>query len=68
MYKSFIIQMEKQITTSCKDLKDVFVSDDESYEITTKDGEDGIFIRKKIFWRQFHTIHANILQSKGRRS
>lgn len=59
----------KQITTSCKDLKDVFVSDNDSYEITTKDGEEGIFYtEKKIFWRQFHTIHFNILQSKGRRS
>ena len=59
----------KQITTSCKDLKDVFVSDNDSYEITTKDGEEGIFYtKKKIFWRQFHTIHANHLQSMGRRS
>ncbi len=37
----------KQITTSCKDLKDVFVSDNDSYEITTKDGEEGIFYTKK---------------------
>ena len=37
----------KQITTSCKDLKDVFVSDNDSYEITTKDGVDGIFYSPK---------------------
>ena len=42
-----IASNENQITTSCKDLKDVFFSDNDDYEITTKDGEEGIFYTKK---------------------
>ena len=38
---------ERTLTDSGKQYKDVFFSDDDDYEITTKDGEEGIFYSPK---------------------